>query len=157
MNDIFEVRGGKLYQWDTNRRLGIFPSQGESLNEVHFASDNDTALVLEVKTDSVGMYVEIPNVLMQENNYLHVWGVLHHPNGRQTVASCHLRIHKRARPDDYVYTETDIMDYRILENGLSELTARVEAHEEATYTKTEIDAIMGSYISDIDALVGGDA
>lgn len=26
-----------------------------------------------------------------------------------------------------------------------------------TYTKTEIDAIMGSYITDIDTLVGGDA
>ena len=26
-----------------------------------------------------------------------------------------------------------------------------------TYTKAEIDAIMGSYITDIDTLVGGDA
>ncbi|MBQ4088726.1 MAG: hypothetical protein IJC56_02430 [Clostridia bacterium] len=160
MNDIFKVRGGKLYQWDTGRILSVSPGRGEIINEVHFATDDETALVLEIKTDSEGMYVNIPNSLMQLNGYLHIWGVLHLPDGRQTIVHSHQRIRQRARPDDYVYTETDIMDYRILEAGLTQLEARVDDIEKSVagdfYTKAEIDAIMGSYIADIDALVGGD-
>lgn len=47
--------------------------------------------------------------------------------------------------DDYVLTEAD----------KQEIAGMVEVPD--TYTKGEIDAIMGSYITDIDTLIGGEA
>ena len=48
----------------------------------------------------------------------------------------------------------DGSDYVLTEADKEEIASMLETN---TYTKAEIDAVLGSYITDIDTLVGGDS
>lgn len=127
MTAIFEVINGPLYRWDTKRKIAVSPINGETVNEVHFAHEGtEDALRVAVKNDADGKYVDVPNILLQRACQMRVWAVVHTADGRQTVYSAYQRIHDRARPDDYVYTETEILDYQTLSDKVDALAEKVE-------------------------------
>ena len=130
--DEFEVIGGRqLYQWDTDRSIEVRLCDGEIVNEVHYAhAEDDVAPVVKVQDYDGRMFADIPNILLQRFGTLKVWAVVHTEDGRQTLRNAYLSVRARAKPDDYVYTETEIMDYRKVAEDLAELVQRVEEIEE---------------------------
>lgn len=130
--DEFEVIGGRqLYQWDTDRSIEVRLCDGETINEVHYAhAEDDIAPVVKVQDYDGRMFADIPNILLQRFGTLKVWAVVYTEDGRQTLRNAYLSVRARAKPDDYVYTETEIMDYRKVAEDLAELVQRVEEIEE---------------------------
>lgn len=117
--NVFEVLNGQLYQWDTGRSIAVRLCGGEKISEVHFAhADDDIALPVSVTEYDGDLYADIPNILLQRDGTLSVWALVYTSDGRQTLCNAYLSVRARARPDDYVYTETEIMDYRRLEERL---------------------------------------
>lgn len=119
--NIFELIDGRLYQWDTNRKIKVLPQEGKKINEVHFAHEFETD-ALPVEVDSEGL-AKIPDNLLQSDEALCVWAVAHTDDGRQTLYNAVFTIRGRAKPEDYIYTEPEIKSYEKLEK-------RIEALEE---------------------------
>lgn len=121
---VFELVKGRLYQWDTNRKMQISPQDDGKIDEVHFAHTFDEkALPVLVKSDGTA---DIPNVLLQADGALCVWAVALNDDGRQTLHNATFAIRGRAKPDDYVYTETEILDYRKVAEDLVEAKAELK-------------------------------
>ena len=99
----------RIYQWDINRKIKV----DESVQEVHFAIDESHALV----TLPIDNIASIPNVLLQSGNDITVYMVI----DNQTTKHSKIRVIKRAKPDDYVYTETEVFSYKQLEERIKNL------------------------------------
>lgn len=121
------LTGGDLYQWDIGRKVTLALPEGETASVVEFTINNEAEALVVSVVDNVA---EIPNKLLQRSGSLRLWAVTIEENGRQTRRYGNLPIFPRAKPDDYVYTETEIMDYRKVAKDLAELVQRVEEIEE---------------------------
>ena len=118
----FEVieknKSKKLYQWDLDRQIKITVLEGIEIDEVHFAHQNDAeALVLEPKDVGGTLVADIPNILLQSSMPIKAWLMC----GDVTVFSDILVPIRRAKPADYVYTETEILRYKSLEKRIKAL------------------------------------
>lgn len=115
----FNTLDGALFQWDTGRRIQIIPAYGTTLNEVHFAnSQTPLALIKIPEEDGI---VGIPDVLLQTSGRVAVYAVYTDSDGRRTVDSTRIRVLAREKPDDYVYTEEELLTYKALEKRLDAL------------------------------------
>lgn len=157
---MYKLIGKALYQWDLDRQIEV---TDDSVSEVHFAHPGDEdALVVKVDEADGVRVASIPNILLQGYAPIKVWLVV----GNVTVYGNKLTVTGRAKPDDYVYTETEVKRYETLEkriealeqNGgggsidLTEIEADItelqedvgklseeKADKENTYTKAEVD------------------
>lgn len=140
---MFELIGKALYQWDLDRQIEV---TDDSVTEVHFAHLGDeNALVVEVDEIDGVRVASIPNILLQGYAPIKVWLVV----GDVTVYGNKLTVTGRAKPDDYVYTETEVKRYEALES-------RIEALEKngggGTVDLTEIEADIDALQEDVSKL-----
>ena len=101
-----------FYQWDLNQKLVVAEP---SVKEVHFANYfMDEALVVEVKEG----LVEVPNIMLQQNLEIKAYGY---------CGDCHTLFEKtfevkyKMKPADYVYTETEVKSYALLDKRIKAL------------------------------------
>lgn len=108
------VVDGDLYQWDTGRRIEIISNES-FVKEVHFSnSDKDVALVVTTYEENGSVYVNIPNILLQKSLPIK----LYLTTTERTIKRFMLTVYARAKPDSYVYTETEILNYNNLNERL---------------------------------------
>ena len=113
---MLKITKEKLYQWDVD--VKVYVPLNVDAQEVHFAHKNDEkALVVDVKTENDRQLADIPNILLQSNEHIKVWLV----KDGQTLCGNVLQPTPRAKPDDYVYTETEIKKYETLEKRIAAL------------------------------------
>lgn len=104
----------KIYQWSTN-----VPVYVDSASTVQFAQVGSSETMNVEPQASGGVFVAtIPNVLLQEAKDIFIY---------QGEESERVSIIYRAKPDDYVYTETEVKDYDALAAQLEELQEQVDA------------------------------
>ena len=139
---LIEVADGVLWQWDTGRKIKIQTWENKSVTEAHFSIvGSDQALVLAVYEENGEMFADIPNILLQQKEQIVVYLV----NDERTVDYFNITIIPRAKPDDYVYTETEIKNYKTLETKIptkmsqleKDISEKIEIlviREDATYT-----------------------
>jgi hypothetical protein len=102
-----------FYQWDHDQQLIV----SEDCTEVHF--DNGTqpkALCCEVKKDGK---VDVPNILLQTAAQIHAYGW--NKNRKCVVQYACFWVEPREKPDDYVYTETEILTWEALDRRITAL------------------------------------
>lgn len=105
-----------LWQWDKDRKIGLYDV--EPSTEVHFAFCGDqTAIVVLSYSDGEDVLCDVPNILLQRGGILNVY--IYRDNA--TIELARIRVLARPRPEDYVYTETETLNYRELEQRLTEL------------------------------------
>ena len=117
---MFKILDGRdsFYQWDVDQRLIV---ADETIKEVHFCNKTDNcSLVVEVYTEDGKRLVNVPNLLLQTDWNIHVYGY----TGNYTKHSDCFRVIARTKPANYVYTETEVLLWEQLEE---ELRADVEA------------------------------
>lgn len=118
--------GGDLYQWDTCRRILIEPDNGYDIHEVHFTTRKmDHAYVVKTYIRDGAVYCSIPNILLQQYYPIFCYEVRENDGGEESVSMTKLRINKRNRPMDYVYSESDQYTYAELDSRVTELEADV--------------------------------
>ena len=104
----------ELYQWDTGRTATI----DIECEAVHFANlKYGESLAVEVKAGEVS----IPNKLLTSGAPLYCWAFVKDESGAYTKKEQALDVVKRAKPSDYVYTETEVITIQTaVENALQE-------------------------------------
>lgn len=111
------IEGGRscLYQWDIDQRLEVV---NPDVHEVHFSSATiSPALVCDVYEEDGRRFANIPNILLQE-----AWAIQAHgccDSRVRDVLVC--RVVRRARPADYVYTETEVKTFDALEKRIKHI------------------------------------
>ncbi len=123
--------GGPLYQWELGRKVAVLDPDG-LITEVHVAKEPEKECpVLEVKCDENGRkYAEIPNAFLQDDRQITVYAVHSSDGEEKTLCGKTFLVVPRAKPDDYVYTETEILQYKNLEG-------RIKALEETDFFSGE--------------------
>lgn len=123
---MINVINGDLFQWDIGRKVKFISKKNYTINEIHFCnSHSDNALVGKVNYEGSVVTSYIPNILLQSDKDLIVYVVTTTEDSKQTVERSVFNIHKRIKPNDYVYTETEIFDYKKSIKELEEKIANV--------------------------------
>lgn len=112
------VHGSPLYQWDRNRQLKIDSVDPNSNFEIHCChKDDSTSLVVTPIIEGDVMLVNIPNILLQRSGFLRVYVVV----SGDTIYDQSFYIMARQKPDDYIYTETEVLSYASLDARITRL------------------------------------
>ena len=161
---MFKIKDGrdKFYQWDIDRKLIV---EDASITEVHFSNrTDDYALVVKTYIENGITLANVPNILLQTNWRIHVYAV----DGNYTKHEKCYEIVARTKPSDYVYTETEIINWQYIKTQLDSKAdvldlEKVEADldnkaDKATtisgygitdaYTKTEVDNNLSGTLKD---------
>jgi hypothetical protein len=114
---VFKIYDGRnnFYQWDLDRKLIVYD---ESIKEVHFCNKtDDCSLVCEVYTEGNLRLVNVPNVLLQDNWRINVYGY----DSNYTKHEKRFDVKSRTKPADYVYTETEVKNFEELEARIDQI------------------------------------
>lgn len=115
----------QLYQWDLNQKIVV---ENELVKEVHFSNPTTGALVVIVED---GM-ANIPNILLQEAFDIKAFGYC----GECVRETLTINVIARAKPEDYVYTETELKTWEEYGKQIEELEERIEDLEKPPYRPT---------------------
>lgn len=120
---MFKIEDGRehFYQWDLDRRLVV---EDASVSQVHFCNrTEDCSLVCETYTEDGLTLVNVPNVLLQTDWRIKVYAY----DGKHTLYSSCYEVEARTKPADYVYTETEILNWQAMDEKLQKALADIEA------------------------------
>jgi hypothetical protein len=126
---MFSIYDGreKFYQWDKDRKIIV---NSETITEVHFANCLcPTAKVCKVYDYDGMRVVDVPNELFTEYMDIKVWGF----DGGMTKYSTTFEVEKKPKPDDYIYTPTEVFEYETV------LAIAEEAKQVADSVRTDAD------------------
>ena len=149
---MFKILDGRneLFQWDINRQIIVSDA---SIDAVHFCNRTDvSALVVEVKEKNGLRVADIPNILLQESWDINVYGYC---GGHYTKQAAKIKVNPRCKPESYVYTETEVLNYNTVmekidrvENNIGEavndylIKNPVVVDLSDYYTKSQVDAAI---------------
>lgn len=111
--ELFKIADGRVffYQWDLDRKILV---ADPAIEEVHFCNGtSDCSLVVKVEDGAAN----VPNVLLQTANNIRIFAV----QENRTCAESVFMVKPRTKPEDYVYTETEIKRYEDLEKQIEEV------------------------------------
>lgn len=121
---MIELAGDRrvLYQWELDRRITLdgFPAG----TRVEFSSKYDSkesALTVAAYAEGDEVYADIPNALLQHDGYIRA---LVRPSANEAAHDpCmkDIRVIRREKPEDYVYSETSVLTYESLEERVAKL------------------------------------
>lgn len=133
---MFKIEDGRnsFFQWDIDRRLII---DDETVNEVHFCNRTDEcSLVCEVYEENGKRLVNVPNILLQTDWRIKVYAY----DSKYTKHCATYDVVKRTKPADYVYTETETLNYNSLLERIETLEGgSIDVDLSGYYTKEEVD------------------
>lgn len=109
-----------FYQWDTGQQLIV----DEKCREIHVSQEGAKALVCQIKEENGKRVVDVPNILLQKAETITAYVVTENEEGAETVWAKSFRVQARPRPENYVYTETEVLNY----NSLDERISQIEEH-----------------------------
>lgn len=112
------ANGNKLfYQWEYDQQL-IVP---EGCAQVLFENGTtENALACAVRQDGDRYVCDVPNVFLQTAAKIQAYGW----NGNTVVAAASFTVVPRAKPDNYIYNQTDVLGVeRAVQEALEDLKA----------------------------------
>lgn len=121
---MFTIADGreKLTQWDLDVKL-LLDTSAESADTIDGARITSRfwreALFYPIVRTETEAYVMIPNILLQKSYDIIVYAYC--GTDKCTKAVDTFEVEAKPKPSDYVYTETEILDYKTLEKRLKEL------------------------------------
>ena len=132
---MFKIYDGRdrFYQWDLDRKLIV---EDASITEVHFCNKtDDCSLVCATYKEGNKTVVNVPNILLQDNWAINVYGY----TSNYTKFSERFEVERRTRPADYVYTETEVKTWE-------DLSERIEALEQGGGGGTVIEGVKEIHV-----------
>lgn len=120
MNLEMENNRLRFYQWDTGQRLIV--DDDSSCAEVHFANaETPQALVCRIREENGVRMADVPNILLQNPVSFTAYLFSHADDGTQTRYAKSFAVCRRPKPEDYVYTETQVQSYKALDERITKL------------------------------------
>lgn len=109
-----------FYQWDTGQQLAVIHEEG--CEEVHFCHNGDeAALVCPIREAEGKRVVDVPNILLQRAGTLMAYLSEETETGERIRKTNSFCVKPRPKPEDYIYTETEALNYTSLSNRLEKL------------------------------------
>lgn len=137
INMFLADANGGLYQWDIGQRLRLYGvAAGTRVDYVM----GTQVLSVDSYADGSDVYADIPNILLQESGSIKVLVYVTGEDYGETVCERRLNVLSRAKPSDYVYTETEVKTY-------DDLEARVAALEENPISGEDIAEAVADYLA----------
>lgn len=133
---MFYIADGRkdFYQWDLDRRLSC---SDEEVIKVHYYYNKDTCLTVERKEDETGYYFNVPNILLQNAGSIRIYAYCLD----YTKIEQQFKVIKRPKPDDYIYTETELYDIqKIVETIVEDALKDIEIGGMTEEEKAELEA-----------------
>lgn len=140
---MFSIYDGResFYQWDLDRKLIV---ADDTINQVHFCNKtDDCSLVCEVYTENGKRLVNVPNILLQTDWKIRVYGY----DTNYTKHYATFGVVARTKPTDYVYTETEVRTWDELNNKIIE--TKEELDNRITDTKGELEQKINNVVNGV--------
>lgn len=139
---MFSILDGRdyFYQWDLDRKISV---NDKSITQLHFTNaTTNNALVVVVKD----LEADVPNILLQESWDIIVYGY----DDNHTRYEQRFEVKKRSKPESYVYTETEVLNYNTLVQELENINENIEAivEEYLVENPPEIDVDLTGYATE---------
>ncbi|MCM1363397.1 MAG: hypothetical protein NC215_00235 [Ruminococcus sp.] len=130
-----------FYQWDLNQKLYISDT---THNYIHFANEGDeNALVVQVYEKDGRRMVDVPNILLQSGKKIIAFMCLSDDEEFHTHNLFKFKVKSRPKPADYVYTETEVLNYNTIMDKLNDITV----DNGGSYEKlTDLPSINGNTV-----------
>lgn len=104
----------ELWQWDTGRTLAV----DADCSQVHFSNK---VFGRSIDVDVAGGVAIIPDILLQTDKDLNVWAFVGTADNGYTKISKTLKVNRRNKPADYVFTPTDQMTLQTIQSQIGDL------------------------------------
>lgn len=138
---MFAIANGRkaLWQWDLNQQLTV----AGSCTEVHYLDKGAPfTLTVAVKDGKA----DIPNVLLQRPGRLVVYAYIVDAQDHHTKTCETFGISARPKPDDYVYTETEVKTWNDLQSQIGDLAdLETEAKDNLVAAVNELAECQADY------------
>lgn len=140
---MFKILNGRehFYQWDLDQILIL---DDKSITQVHFCNrTDDCALVCEAYELDGMWVVNVPNILLQDNWRIRAYAW----DGSATLHEKKFDVVARSKPESYVYTETEVLNYDVLlermENIEQNLGETVENYLKENPVEVPVSSVNG--------------
>ena len=149
---MFKILDGRdeLFQWDINRQIIVSDA---SIDAVHYSNRTDnSALVVEVKEKNGLRVADIPNILLQESWDINVYGYC---DGYYTKQAARIKVNPRTKPESYVYTETEVLNYNTVMEKIDKVENNIGAAVQDYLIKNPVVVDLSNYYtkSQVDAAI----
>jgi hypothetical protein len=118
---VVKLIGTSLRQWESGRKLQVNSNSFMEITRLEFATKcSENALVVTPKEENGIVVADIPNILLQIGQDIVVFSVNVSGDKTEVIDECVISVKKRPKPDDYVYTETETLNYKTLEKRMDD-------------------------------------
>lgn len=129
-----------FWQWDLCQKLIV--EDDCTCKEAHFCNgSSETSLVCPIEEKNGERTVNVPNILLQKEGMIKAYLCARTEDGTETKLSQHFQVLPRAKPDDYIYTETEVLNY-------FSLAKRLEQLEENSISDEQIASAVEGYLEE---------
>lgn len=109
-----------FYQWDYNQK--IITSNLKVGDEIHFFDRNQTNALVVLAYEFNGVVVaDVPNILLIKSSPIKAYRVVRDETCGRTIEEHTFIVKRREKPNDYVYSETEVLTYNSLERRVKAL------------------------------------
>lgn len=161
---MLQIYGNRdeLFQWDVNQKV---IADGLAIgDEIHCYNIKQSNALVTIAYMLDGVVVaDIPNLLLQSSLPLSIYRYVSDEDGQYTIDEHTFNVKQRPKPADYVYAETEVLDYGTLDKRITELeknggggggSADVDLSD--YYTSEVVDTLLAekANASDVDDRIG---
>lgn len=137
-----KVIGTGLRQWESGRRLQVDSAGKMEVTRLDFANKGSANAYVVIPKEENGVIVaDIPNILLQSGQDIVVYSVNVDGDKTETIRECVITVKERPKPDDYVYTETEVLNYYAL-------TKRIDQIERNGVSDDQIATAVQKYLDE---------
>ena len=139
---VDEITAHGLTQWDAGQEIELTIPKLPQKFQAHFAHKRaGTAYVVECTSVNGVATIPIPNILLQQATNAVMWVYVVDKTYGETTKTVNLPIVARAKPEDYVYTEIELMNYSHLEERLTKV-------EQNGFTTAVVKQAVNDYLTE---------
>lgn len=134
------LKDGTLWQWDTGRKILITLEEGHTIDKVQFYNGIGENAFPATSIDIVDgeILASIPNSLLCYANSLTVYLMTTDEDGVKTQEQIILAVNKRAKPEDYIFTDDEFYTYKAYDERLQYLQDNIVEKDKLEETIEEI-------------------
>ena len=149
---MLNLKDGTLWQWDKGRKIAITLDEGSIIDKVQFYNGigHNAYPATSIEVVNGEILAGIPNSLLCYANNLTVYLMTTDEDGIKTQEQITLVVNRRAKPEDYVFTDDEFHTYQVYEERLQYLEDNVVLPERLKEsTNAEVKALVPEWAREI--------